>query len=337
MGTLPFLLKPAYKDYLWGGDRLKSEYNKDTDISPLAESWECSVHKDGESIVASGEFEGKTLKEVLQEHPEFIGTHPDKELGFPLLIKFIDAKDDLSIQVHPDDEYAREHENGEYGKYEMWYVLEAEKDSQIVYGFSHDCTKEQVRKTVENGTITRHLQRVKVRKGDVFFVPPGTVHAIGKGIVIAEIQESSDLTYRLYDFNRIDKTGNKRQLHIDKALDVINLNKSIEPKRPLRLLRYKNECANEFIARCKYFEVHRCLVNGKYAIKTDELSFQVLLFVDGQGKMSYEKAELIISKGDCIFVPANSCDITLPESLECLDAKAYLRKGIRIYRRINVG
>jgi len=322
MGTLPFLLTPAYKDYLWGGDRLKSEYNKDTGISPLAESWECSVHKDGESIVASGVFEGKTLKEVLQEHPEFIGTHPDKELGFPLLIKLIDAKEDLSIQVHPDDEYAREHENGEYGKYEMWYVLEAEKDARIIYGFSHDCTKEQVRKAVENGTISRHLQRVKVRKGDIFFVPPGTVHAIGKGIVIAEIQESSDLTYRLYDYNRIDKNGNKRQLHIDKALDVLNLNKFIEPKRPLRLLKYKNECANEFISRCKYFEVHRCLVNSEYKFSADEFSFRVLLCMDGQGKMSYEKKEFIISKGDCIFVPANSCDITLSGSLECLDVRA---------------
>ncbi|MCR4696453.1 MAG: class I mannose-6-phosphate isomerase [Lachnospiraceae bacterium] len=322
MGTLPFLLKPAYKDYLWGGDRLKSEYNKDTDISPLAESWECSVNKDGESIVASGVFEGKTLKEVLQEHPEFIGTHPDKELGFPLLIKLIDAKEDLSIQVHPDDEYAREHENGEYGKYEMWYVLEAEKDAQIVYGFSHDCTKEQLRRAIENGTITRHLQKAKVKKGDIFFVPPGTVHAIGKGIVIAEIQESSDLTYRLYDYNRIDKNGCKRKLHIEKALDVLNLQESLKPKRPLRLLKYKNECANEFIARCRYFEVHRCLVNNEYKFKADEYSFRVLLCVDGKGKISYEQDELIITKGDCVFIPADSCEITLSGSAEFLDIHA---------------
>ena len=322
MGTLPFLLKPAYKDYLWGGDRLKSEYNKATEISPLAESWECSVHKDGESLVASGEFVGKTLKEVLQEHPEYIGTHPDKEIGFPILIKLIDAKDDLSIQVHPDDEYAREHENGEYGKYEMWYVLEAKKDAQIVYGFSHDCTKEQIRKAVENGTITRHLQRVKVRKGDIYFVPPGTVHAIGKGVVIAEIQESSDLTYRLYDYNRVDKNGNKRRLNIDKALDVLNLNKSIELKRPLRVLKYKNECAYEFVARCQYFEAHRCLINNTYKFSADEYSFRVLLCVDGLGKILYEKEEHKIKKGDCIFVPANSCGITISGSMEFLDIRA---------------
>ncbi len=322
MGTLPFLLKPAYKDYLWGGDRLKSEYNKDTDISPLAESWECSVHKDGESIVASGEFEGKTLKEVLQEHPEFIGTHPDKELGFPLLIKLIDAKEDLSIQVHPDDEYAREHENGEYGKYEMWYVLEAEKDAQIVYGFSHDCTKEQIRQAVENGTIIRHLQRVKVRKGDIFFIPPGTVHAIGKGIVIAEIQESSDLTYRLFDYNRVDKNGEKRNLHIDKALDILNIKESVKPKRPLRLLSYKNGCASELLTRCKYFEVHRLLLSKETDIISDSHSFRVLLCTDGSGTMCFENEKLVLKKGDCIFVPANSCQINMSGKAELLDVRA---------------
>lgn len=322
MGTLPFLLKPAYKDYLWGGERLKSEYNKDTDVTPLAESWECSVHKDGESIVASGEFEGKTLSEVLRNHPEFLGSHPDTGIGFPLLIKLIDAKDDLSVQVHPDDEYAKSHENGDYGKYEMWYVLDADKDAQIVYGFSHDCTKEQIRKSIENGTIARHIQRVKVRKGDVFFVQPGTVHAIGKGIVIAEIQESSDLTYRLFDYNRADKNGNKRELHVDKALDVLNLKKCIEPKRPLRLLKYKNGCANEFISRCQYFEVHRSIISNSFTFNSDEYSFRVLLFTEGCGSMTYDNKEASISKGDCIFVPANSCDITLSGRIEYLDVRA---------------
>lgn len=322
MGTLPFLLKPAYKDYLWGGDRLKSEYNKDTDISPLAESWECSVHKDGESLVASGEYAGKTLKEVLREHPEYIGTHPDKELGFPLLIKLIDAKEDLSIQVHPDDEYAREHENGEYGKYEMWYVLEAEKDARIIYGFSHDCTKEQLRQAIDNGTITRHLQRVNVKKGDIFFVPPGTVHAIGRGIVIAEIQESSDLTYRLYDYNRIDKNGNTRKLHIDKALDVLNVKKSTEPKRPLRLLKYRAGYAGELLTRCQYFEAHRLLLNEEAVIEADAYSFHVLLCTEGSGTMCFENEIMQIRKGDCIFVPANSCKITVTGKAELLDVRA---------------
>ncbi len=322
MGTLPFLLAPVYKDYLWGGDRLKSEYNKDTDVTPLAESWECSVHKDGESTVASGEFEGKTLSEVLREHPEYIGTHPDKELGFPLLIKLIDAKEDLSIQVHPDDEYAREHENGEYGKYEMWYVLEAEKDARIIYGFSHDCTKEQLRQAIDNGTIMRHLQRVNVKKGDIFFVPPGTVHAIGKGIVVAEIQESSDITYRLYDYNRIDKNGNTRKLHIDKALDVLNVKKSTEPKRPLRLLKYKNGYAGELLTRCQYFEVHRLLLNEEAVIEADAYSFRVLLCTEGSGTMCFENEIMQIRKGDCIFVPANSCKITVTGKAELLDVRA---------------
>ncbi|MBP5564977.1 MAG: class I mannose-6-phosphate isomerase [Lachnospiraceae bacterium] len=322
MGTLPFLLTPAYKDYLWGGERLKSEYNKDTGISPLAESWECSVHKDGQSIVASGEFEGKTLSEVLREHPEYIGTHPDSQMGFPLLVKLIDAKEDLSIQVHPDDEYAREHENGEYGKFEMWYVLEAEKDAQIVYGFSHDCTKEQVEKSIANGTITRHLQKVKVRKGDVFFVSPGTVHAIGKGIIVAEIQESSDLTYRLFDYNRADKKGYKRELHIDKALDILDYNKKTEPKRPLRVLKYSNGCAMETLARCQYFEVHRELVNGEYSLQSDGYSFRVLLCTEGGSKMKVFDDTIDIEKGNCIFIPANSCEIKFSGKAEFLDIRA---------------
>ncbi len=322
MGTLPFLLKPAYKDYLWGGERLKSEYNKDTDVTPLAESWECSVHRDGESIVASGEFEGKTLKEVLSEHPEFVGTHPNAEMVFPLLIKLIDAKEDLSIQVHPNDEYANSHENGEYGKYEMWYVLDADKNAQIIYGFSHNCTKEQVRTSIEKGTIARHLQRVKVRKGDVFFVPPGTVHAIGKGIVIAEIQESSDITYRLYDYNRTDKRGNKRELHIDKALDVLDYKKKTEPKRPLRVLKYANGCAIEKLAGCQYFEVHRKLINGEYSIQSDGLSFRVLLCTEGRSTMKYCDDRLEIKKGDCIFVPANSCEVSFLGKTEFLDIRA---------------
>ena len=257
----PFLLRPAGKDYLWGGSRLNDDFSKNIDIHPLAETWECSTHPDGPSIVASGEYEGQTLAEVLKKHPEYTGTHSSCEDGLPVLIKFIDAKKDLSVQVHPDDEYARIHENGSLGKTEMWYVLDATKDASLVYGFLHDMEPSVVRKSIENGTIEKYLQKVKVNKDDVFYIEAGTVHAIGAGALIAEIQENSNLTYRLYDYGRTDKNGRQRPLHIDKALETANMKGSAEPRQPMRVLKYHKGWATELLCRCKYFQVERMLLN----------------------------------------------------------------------------
>ena len=231
----PFLLKPAGKDYLWGGNRLQTEFNKELPLEPLAETWECSTHPAGPSIIASGIYEGMSLTQLLAEHPEFLGTHPGAEGELPILIKFIDAKKDLSVQVHPTDEYAREHENGQLGKTEMWYVMDAAPDAHLIYGFYHDIEKPQLKESLENGTVEKYLQKIKIQKDDVFLIEAGTVHAIGAGALIAEIQENSNLTYRLYDYNRLDKNGKRRELHIKKALEVANLKGSAEPRQPLRL------------------------------------------------------------------------------------------------------
>ena len=192
----PFLLKPAGKDYLWGGTRLKDDFVKDFDLDPLAETWECSTHPDGQSVVASGEFEGQLLKDVLMAHPGFVGTHPKMKDGLPVLIKFIDAKGDLSVQVHPTDEYAAEHEQGSLGKNEMWYVVEAAKDAHLVYGFLHDMSRDEVAQSLQEECLERYLQKVPVQKGDTFFIPAGQVHAICAGCLVAEVQESvqSDLS-----------------------------------------------------------------------------------------------------------------------------------------------
>ena len=312
-GNKPFLLSPAGKDYLWGGQRLNDEYAKNINLSPLAETWECSTHPDGPSVVASGEYEGMTLAEVLKAHPEFLGTHPISVIGegIPILVKFIDAKNDLSVQVHPSDEYAKEHENGQLGKTEMWYVVDAEPGAELVYGFKNEVTKEQVRASISDGSIEKYMHTVLVHKGDMFYIEAGTVHAIGGGILIAEIQESSNLTYRLYDYNRIDKNGKLRELHIDKALDVIKLGSSAEPRQPMRKLQYKPGSAYELLSRCKYFQVERMLINTE-RIKTmaefqsSETSFEVLLCIDGCGVMFGEDVSINIFRGDCIFVPANS-------------------------------
>lgn len=308
----PFLLAPVGKDYLWGGSRLNDDYAKEIDIYPLAETWECSTHPDGISMVVSGRFAGLGLMEVLKQHPEFLGTHPKMAGGLPILVKLIDAKKDLSVQVHPSDEYASRHEGGQLGKMEMWYVLDAAESGSIVYGFAHDMDKGVLHKSVYDGTVERFLQRVPVKKNDVFFIEPGMVHAIGEGVLIAEIQESSNLTYRLYDYNRTDKNGHKRKLHIDKALDVANLKKMTEPVQPMRIIKHYRGYATDMLCRCKYFQVERMLLNTESTkemadFKADSTSFQVLLCTDGCGVFFWgHEGMLRFYKGDCIFVPADS-------------------------------
>ena len=184
----PLLLRPSGKDYLWGGSRLNDEFEKNIDLTPLAETWECSTHPDGPSYVVGGAFDGQELAEVLRTHPEYLGERHKGENTLPILIKFIDAKKDLSVQVHPTDAFAQEHENGQLGKTEMWYVLDASKDAKLVYGLKQDCTKEEIRKAIADGTVMKYLQKVPIHKDDLFFIQAGTIHAIGAGALVAEIQ-----------------------------------------------------------------------------------------------------------------------------------------------------
>ena len=329
MDRKPFLLKPAAKDYLWGGSRLNDDFSKNIDMQPLAETWECSTHPDGPSVIASGEFEGMELAELLRRFPEFIGEHPRsnpylEEGELPILIKFIDAKKDLSVQVHPDDEYARNKEGELFGKTEMWYVLDAAKDAKLVYGFYHDMDKKKLRHSIENGTVEKYLQKVPVHRDDVFFIEAGTVHAIGAGALIAEIQENSNLTYRLYDYNRRDKQGKLRELHVDKALDVVDLRQSSEPRQPLRVLKYQRGWASELLCRCQYFQVERMLLNTESCREmadfyTDKNSFQVLLCTSGCGLLLYGGSGVLqFFKGDCIFVPAGSVPLKIHGSAQML-------------------
>ena len=324
-GNLPLLLRPSGKDYLWGGRRLKDEFEKELDLEPLAETWECSTHPDGPSFVSGGVFDGMKLVDVLQRHPEYLGERHKGETALPILIKLIDAKQDLSVQVHPTDAYAREFEGGQLGKDEMWYVLDAGKGASLVYGLNQDCTKEQLRQALADGTVMRYLQKVPIHKDDLFFIRAGTIHAIGAGALVAEIQESSNLTYRLYDYDRLDKDGKKRELHIEKALAVADLHSSAEPRQPLRVLRYRQGMASELLTRCKYFEVYRMLVNTerrqKVHYRADELAFRVLLCVNGCGVLTFDGGELLFYKGDCIFVPADSAVLTIHGQVQFLDIR----------------
>lgn len=304
----PFLLRPAVKDYLWGGSRLNDDFNLGADVSPFAEAWVCSTHPDGVSTLDSGE----SLADVLRTHPEYMGSHAQAVADgqFPILMKLIDARSDLSVQVHPDDDYARKYENGSLGKTEMWYVLDARPGARLVYGFRKNVEEEDVRSAIEKGTVEKMLNYVPVEKNDLFMMEAGTVHAIGAGCLIAEIQESSNLTYRLYDYNRQDKNGNLRPLHIDKALRVANLKSSAVPRQPMRVLRYANGAAAELLTRCKYFQVERIILNTEGRrlpkFRTESNSFHVLLCVSGCGVILGEGTDIPFFKGDCIFVPADS-------------------------------
>ncbi len=310
----PVKLTPAFKDYLWGGVRLKSEFNKNCNLDRVAESWELSAHKDGQSVVADGPHKGLTLSEyVAALGKEALGTDSAKYDYFPLLIKLIDAKGDLSVQVHPSDAYALEHE-GEYGKTEMWYVLDCDEGAALYYGFTRDVTREEYENAIKEGQLTDILNRVDVKRGDVFFIPAGTVHAIGAGILICEIQQNSNTTYRVYDYNRRDKDGNLRPLHVAKALEVSNLQKSPDlPATP--------DGADILLAACEYFEVRRLRVDGSAIVTADETSFVSLMVTDGQGTLSFEGGEIAFEKGDSLFIPAQNAAFTVNGTCEIIRSK----------------
>ena len=213
-------LKPAFKDYIWGGTKLRDDFGFKSDLKKIAEGWMLSCHKDGENIIDGGKFDGKTLSEVIKETgKDILGTKAQKYDFFPILIKLIDAKDNLSVQVHPNDDYALRVE-GEYGKTECWYVIDCDEGAELIYGFKKKISNEEFRKRIEDNTFLDIVNHVKVKKGEFFFIESGTLHAIGKGILLAEIQQNSNTTYRVYDYNRLGADGKPRELHTEKALDV---------------------------------------------------------------------------------------------------------------------
>lgn len=292
-------LAPCYKDYLWGGRRLIDEYGKKFDGDVLAESWELACHKDGNSIILNDEYKGMTLAQYIEKKGKgILGKNCEGVEEFPILIKLIDAKDHLSIQVHPDDEYARKVES-QYGKTEVWYVLDCKPNSYLYYGFNKDISKKEVRDRIENDTILEVLNKVEVKKGDVLFIKPGTIHAIGKDILVAEIQQNSNVTYRVYDYARVGKDGKKRELHIDKAVEVLDYS-AVDKKL--------NTMTEQ--VRCKYFTVDYLQVdantNTVFTGKTEEDSFASILVLNGSGTIRSNDEEFEFKKGDSFFVEANS-------------------------------
>ena len=295
MDFSPVKLIPAYKDYLWGGKKLETLFGKKSGLEKTAESWELSAHKDGQSTISGGGFDGLKFLEYIEKNKGCLGENAERFDFFPILIKFIDAEDNLSIQVHPDDEYALKNE-GEYGKTEVWYVLNCEEGSYLYYGFNRTVTKEELEKRIANNTILDVLNKVSVKKGDVFFIEAGTVHAIGKGMVICEIQQNSNTTYRVYDYDRRDKNGNARELHVEKAVEVARLTPSEN---------YISENKN-IIAKCKYFTSEILSVAESAELEITDKCFKSVIVTEGTGTLLLNEKELEFKAGESIFIPAQN-------------------------------
>lgn len=296
----PYILTPTCKDYIWGGDRLIKQWNKKTDKNIVAECWELSCHADGASYV-----DGKgTLKELLAAHPEYLGTKAQVFDNFPILIKLIDSKSNLSIQVHPSDDYALKNE-GQYGKTEMWYIVDADKGAGVYCGFKKQLSKQEISERLKDGSICDALNFIEVKVGDSLFIEAGTVHAICGGLLICEVQQNSSLTYRLYDYDRIDACGNKRELHIDKSLDVIVANKIVAPNVQSLVI----EDGYKLLAKCKYFTTYE--ISGN--IFNDNATSESFVAINCLTPLTlgYDDGSLSCNKGDTVFIPSGLGAYTL--------------------------
>ncbi|MBR4868778.1 MAG: class I mannose-6-phosphate isomerase [Clostridia bacterium] len=298
----PIQLYPAFQDYLWGGTNLKSVYPA-CDKTPIAEAWVLSCHPDGPSTVVG---ETTTLADYVAQNPDCVGKKGAQFPFFPILIKLIDAQKSLSVQVHPDDAYALKHENS-FGKTEMWYVLDCKEGAALYYGFEKDITKEEMARRIADNTLTDVLKAVPVKKGDVFFIPAGTIHAIGEGMLIAEIQQNSNTTYRVYDYGRVGADGKPRALHIEQALAVTDT--CVAPT-------FEN-ADPDVLADCEYFKVKRH-VEAFGGTVTDD-SFIALLVVDGTATLTYDGGKMELNQYDCIFMPADMGDYALAGDFEILE------------------
>ncbi len=314
MKLYPLKFKPILKERIWGGSKLTTEFNKAASLQKIGESWELSACEGDESVVSNGFLQGNTLTELIEIYMgELVGESVYQHFGlnFPLLFKLIDAAEYLSIQVHPNDEVAAERHNS-FGKTEMWYVIDAEPDAELIVGFNEGCTKEDYINALEHNDVENILKKVSVTKGDVIFIPAGLVHAIGKGILLAEIQQTSDITYRIYDYNRLDDKGNARQLHVEEALDVINFDKVEAPK-----IIY-TEKLNDIIplVSCDYFTTNLITFDDEVIRNYGEIdSFKVYMCTEGAFKILFDENYTVVNKGETVLIPASIGEVIfIPEN-----------------------
>ncbi len=311
-------LSPFVADNIWGGTRLITEYGIKTDKDPAAEAWVLSCHPAGPSTILNGEFAGKTLQEIYLADKSICGKKGEKYEFFPLLIKFIDAKRDLSIQVHPDDEYAMRVE-GEYGKTEAWYILDCEPGAELILGFNRNVTVDEFKKAAQSDEMMSICNRVKVKKGDVFFIESGTMHAICKGILLAE--QNSNTTYRIYDYGRLGKDGKPRELHVDKAADVTKLCPPSIPDSSKRETEKFDNATRSKLTSCDLFTMYELSIDGDYSSVSDADSFVSLLCLEGSGEVKSGNESLTMKKGESLFIPAGKGVFTVSGKIKLLETR----------------
>lgn len=297
-----YSLQPFLSPKIWGGESLSKQFAKTNNATEqlIGESWEISAHPDGEAIIENGSYSGNSLAQLVSDHPEVLGSYPNQLGYFPVLTKFIDANEALSIQVHPEDEYANTHDN-DNGKTEMWYIIDAKPDSYIYLGPKEDLNKEQITRALKDGTFEHLLQAYPVTPGDCYYVSAGTIHAIGAGVLVYEVQQSSNITYRLYDYNRPDSDGNLRELHIEKSLDVLDY----EPVDQQYVSLTKDRKADdEKLFHGKYFQTDIINNNGERNLRVGEESFLGLTLISGTATANRVNDSLELQAGQTIFVPA---------------------------------
>ncbi len=315
---------PILKEKIWGGEKLKSHLNKQSNSSSLGESWEISDVKGDTSVVSNGDLEGKDLKELIQIYKhDLVGGKVFDHFGdkFPLLIKFIDAKTPLSIQLHPNDDLAKERHDS-FGKTEMWYVMQADKEANLIVGFKKDSNKEEYLNHLNNKSLLEILNVDEVQKGDVYFIPTGRVHAIGAGVLLAEIQQTSDITYRIYDWDRQDAEGNYRELHTDLALDAIDF-KAI-PKYTTSYTKELNTSST--IVSCPYFTTNVLPVNGELTINhSDKDSFVIYMCVSGEVTFELGENKESLIAGETLLVPAKLKEFSIKSVSESELLEVYIK------------
>jgi mannose-6-phosphate isomerase len=298
----PLQFAPILKERIWGGTKLQTVLNKPITSKITGESWELSTVEGDVSVVSNGNLAGKSLTEIINEFPiELLGKKVYNRFGkqFPLLFKFLDAREDLSIQVHPNDELAKKRHNS-FGKTEMWYIMQADENARIIVGFKENSNAEEYVSHLQNKTVLSLLNDVKVHAGDVFFLETGTVHAIGAGMVVAEIQQTSDITYRIYDFDRVDAQGNHRELHVDLALEAINYNETTA-----KIEYSKNENEPNEVVNCDYFTTNFIPLDGQISVNKNGDSFTVYMCVEGNFELLWEEKIYSYKKGDTVLLPAS--------------------------------
>ena len=310
--TEPLFLQPVFQERIWGGTRLKEQFQYDIPSDRTGECWAISGHPNGQSVVKNGPHAGKTIGELWENHRELFGNLEGDV--FPLLVKILDANADLSVQVHPDDEYAAKYENGELGKTECWYIIDCKEDAEIVFGHTAK-TKEELRQQIEAGNWDELLSRVPIKPGDFFFVPSGTIHALCEGTLVLETQQSSDTTYRVYDYDRIDQNGNKRELHIEKSIDVTTVPHR-DPELNITTKQIQDAQVTTFI-QGEYFSVYKWDVNGKLVTENKQpfLLFSVLA---GNGNLHINDQTYSLDKGDHFILPATVKEFSLDGNLQLI-------------------